>query len=163
MKGKINRRQIRNRPILVILIGLFLVWNLVWATNYYVYYKHVDNYDKDQKSYSRDDGTYTYTIVCPSYFELTGNFAITTNDKNNLFLIIWPSVFGIGKEQYGVIIADDKTKEPYSFYVTEDLEYIPSEEMGYSDKECEYLYKLINKYQVNLQEMKKLALEEWVL
>ena len=101
--------------ILLILFSFFLIWNIVWAVNFYTYYRFSSGYIKSPVSYIKSGKDYTYTVACPAYLSFTGNFALTNND--NLSLIIWPALFMRGNSEYGVGIYDEKLDSTYRFYV----------------------------------------------
>lgn len=145
--------------ILLTLLGLFLIWNTVWAVNYYTYYKFSSGYMKSPVNYIKSGKDYTYTVACPSYLSLTGNFALTNND--DLSIIIWPAVFMRGTSEYGVGIQDEKSDTTYRFYVDKDLKYLHIDDMGYSDSEEITIKSLLKKYQKDLYEMRQLVKDEW--
>ena len=91
---------------LLTLTGIFLIWNIIWAVNYYNYYKFSSGYEKTPINYVKSGKDYTYTVACPTYLSLTGNFALTNND--NLSIIIWPAFLMQGTSEYGIGIYDKK-------------------------------------------------------
>lgn len=158
----------RNKKILIIIfVAVFSIFNIVWGINYYTYYKYTSSYDKAPQNYSRSNGDYTFTIKCPSYLRFIGNYAITNNDNGNedkeLFLIVWPSFLGDQKNEYGVMIKEKGDENIYSFYADENLRYLPSEEIDYTQEEQKQIQYLLNKYEESLVEMCKLANSEWNL
>lgn len=102
---------------------------------------------------------YTYTIGCPSYLSLTGNFSLTNND--NLSVIIWLGLFMHGASEYGVSIYDENLDTTYRFYVNKDLKYLRVEEMGYTVSEEKEVQALLAEYQQDLNKMRQLVKDEW--
>ncbi len=147
------------RYMLQILLGFFLIWNIVWSVNFYTYYKFSSGYMKSPVSYIKSGKDYTYTVACPRYLSFTGNFALTNND--NLSIIIWPAIFMLGNSEYGAGIYDEMSDSTYRFYVDEDLKYLYKNEMGYSDSEEKTIQILLGKYQKDLHKMRRLAYDEW--
>lgn len=58
LKGK------KSRYVLLLLISVFLTWNIVWGINYYGYYKYSTGYEKSPINYFKSEKDYTYTVVC---------------------------------------------------------------------------------------------------
>lgn len=156
MKKLLKRKK--SRYVLLLLISIFLIWNIVWGINYYSYYKYSDGYEKSPINYFKSIKDYTYTVDCPSYLRLTGNFAVTNND--DLSILIWPSLFANSAE-YGVSIDDKKRNATYRFYVDKDLNYLRHEDMDYSEPDEEYIKSLLYKNSKELSEMQQLAVKEW--
>ena len=155
-------RQKKKRIIkymLSILLGFFLIWNIVWSVNFYTYYKFSSGYMKSPVSYIKSGKDYTYTVACPGYLSFTGNLALTNND--NLSIIIWPALLMLGSPEYGVGISDEMSDSTYRFYVDKDLKYLHNDEMEYSDSEEKTIQILLKKYQIDLQKMLRLAHDEW--
>lgn len=146
--------------IILILIILFLIWNIVWAVNFYCYHKTTEGYEKSPVSYIKSGKDYTYTVVKPHYLSFTGNFAITNNKA--LSLIIWPGIFFKGDSEYGIGIYDHRSEETYRFYVDKNLKYLEDKNDVYSDLEEKRIKKLLKKYEGNLEKMLQLANLEWV-
>lgn len=149
------------KKVLTIIVGVMLVWNIFWGINYYTYYKFVGAYTKDKICYIKGDGKYTYSVSCPTYFDFTGNFAVSNDNENNLFLIIWPNLFMLGSEKTGIMINDNEVV--YSFYVDEKMNYTPSKDIPYTDEEEKYIDVLLEENRVKLNEMWSLANKEWNL
>ncbi len=49
MKKLLKSKKLRY--VLLLLIGIFLIWNIVWGINYYSYYKYSDGYKKSPINY----------------------------------------------------------------------------------------------------------------
>lgn len=145
--------------ILLIFAFFFIVWNIIWAVNYYQYYKFIPGYMKAPKSYVKSGEDYTYTVGCPSYLSLTGNFALNNNE--NMSILIWPSLLSRGTSQYGVRITDEDIGSTYSIYVDEDLNYIDIEKNRYNDSEEKTIQILLEKYQIDLNKMRQEVRNEW--
>ncbi len=144
--------------MLLLLISIFLIWNIVWGINYYSYYKYSDGYAKSPINYFKSEKDYTYTVDCPSYLRLTGNFAVTNND--DLSIIIWPSLF-MRSAEYGISAEDRKKNVTYRFYVDEDLNYLRHEDLNYALPDEAHIKSLLKKSRTELSEMQRLASKEW--
>lgn len=153
LKGK------KSRYVLLLLISVFLTWNIVWGINYYGYYKYSTGYEKSPINYFKSEKDYTYTVDGPSYLRLTGNFAITNND--DLSIIIWPSLF-MRSAEYGISIEDKKKNATYRFYVDEGLKYFSHKDMNYTQSEENYIKSLLDKNKEELSKMQQLAAREWM-
>lgn len=145
--------------MLLILLCFFLVWNILWLINFYTYYKFSSGYMKSPISYVKSGKDFTYTIACPKYLSLKGNFALTNND--NLSIIIWPALLMHGTSEYGVGIYDEKTDSTYRFYVDKDLKYLHIDDNKYEDSEEKTIQLLLEKHQIDLYKMRQLVKEEW--
>lgn len=154
----INNRNIM-KYVVAVVAGLFLIWNILWAVNFYSYYKLTSGYEKSPVSYIKSGEDYTYTVACPAYLSTTGNYALTNND--NLSIIIWPGFMG-GAFEYGIGIYDEILGSTYRFYVDKNLEYLPIEDNKYSEAEAKTLQILLEKYRENLDKMYQLAKAEWM-
>lgn len=147
------------KKILLVFLSLFLICNIVWAINFYNYYKFISGYEKSPISFVKSGQDYTYTIACPSYMNLAGNFALTNND--NLSIIIWPNLFACGASEYGVGIYDEKSDSTYRFYVDKELKYLNIDDNEEKDTEKQIIKSLLKTYQQELFEMRQLIKKEW--
>jgi hypothetical protein len=93
----------------------FIIFNLVWFSNYLMYRKFTDGLQEIMSFSAYDilvDG-YGYHVKFPDYLSFTGNLAVITED-NKYTLIIWPSLFA--ETKYGVMVVTE-SNEYTDFFV----------------------------------------------
>ncbi|MCM3006848.1 hypothetical protein [Priestia koreensis] len=111
-------KKISYKKWILIIIGIFLIWNLVWwVTTTVKYQKYVEAVPKDTTglNITQEDG-YTYFVKKPGYLRFIGNLSVSTNNKS-ASLIIWPKM--IGGYKYGIRIQDDK--QAYEVYLDKNM------------------------------------------
>lgn len=136
--------------IITVIILLFGVYNLIW---YYVTQSKYDNFSErmdefvKNRSYVLNPGDgYLYNVKYPDYLTFTGNLGVS-DEKNEISLIIWPSLFN-GENEYGVRIIDED--ESYEIMVDKDMKAEDSE-----------IEDIVNKYQDEIQILFQKADEKW--
>ncbi len=136
--------------ILTVLILLFGVYNLIW---YFVTQSKYDNLSKKMdevvknRSYVLNAGDgYVYNVKYPDYLTFIGNLGVS-DEKNEMSLIIWPSLFN-GDNEYGVRIIDED--ESYEIMVDKDMKAEDSE-----------IKDIVNKYKDEIQILFQKADEKW--
>lgn len=136
--------------IITVIILLFGVYNLIW---YYVTQSKYDNFSEKMdefvknRSYVLNPGDgYVYNVKYPDYLTFTGNLGVS-DEKNEISLIIWPSLFN-GENEYGVRIIDED--ESYEIMVDKDMKAEDSE-----------IEDIVNKYQDEIQILFHKADEKW--
>ncbi|AVD54719.1 MULTISPECIES: hypothetical protein [Heyndrickxia] len=116
------KRKFRLKYIFIIVITLFVLWNLCWFTITTIqYHKYVKAVPKNKwGTHAIRKGNYTYSVKKPDYLSFTGNLAVSREDQKDKMedLIIWPTMTGGYK--YGVRLQENG--EAYEIYVNEKLE-----------------------------------------
>lgn len=161
MKKSRKLKLFKMTLLIIFVIGLF--WSGVWWMNYQKYMEKVSNeYKKYGQCYGKETEAIYYTISCPSFASLVGNYGITDCD-NNISIIIWPDYIGKVTYTYGLELADKKTEVVYRFYVDENMEYMDSNEDTFSDKEKHKIIRLLEGNRKEIEELLSDADEEWGL
>lgn len=133
-----------------VIILLFGVYNIIW---YFTTQSKYDNFSKKMdevvknSSYVLNTGDeYVYNVKYPDYLTFTGNLGVS-DEKNEISLIIWPSLFN-GENEYRLRIIDED----------ESYEIVVDKDMKAEDSESE---DIINKYQNEIQILFHKADEKW--
>ena len=153
----------RKKGVFIVILLAVIIWSAIWVINYLPYHFDHKNYLPIHNShfYVIKNG-YTYGVKCPDLFiSLQGNYSIS-NEDCSLVLILWPSfchIEPIEKNKIGARLYDKEANHGYMFYVTDKLEYIPSD---YFTEEDEIKAKtLLSENREELRRMYNFAKEEW--
>lgn len=130
--------------IIAAIVLSFGAYNIFWYFSIISKYKdYSENMDEliAYKSYflNPHDG-YLYNVKYPDYLTFTGNLGIS-DEKNNLALIIWPSLYG--ENEYGVRIITDE--ETYEIMVDKNMKAANSSFNSIIDEYKEEIEKLFEK------------------
>lgn len=151
------------KTTLLIILALFILWSGVWWMNYQKYMeKLTDDYKKYGQCYGKETESICYTISCPAFASLVGNYGIA-DCNNNISIIIWPDYIGKVTYTYGLELMDKKTEVVYRFYVDENMEYMDSNEDTFSDKEKHKIIYLLEGNREEIEDLLSYADEEWEL
>ncbi|WP_243291890.1 hypothetical protein [Bacillus sp. FJAT-47783] len=111
-------KKISIKKILLIVISIFLIWNIAWFLITAIKYnKFTEAIPKNEYGvYIKEEDGYLYNVKKPGYLSFTGNLGVSKKESMN-GLIIWPLLFG-GFE-YGIRLQNDG--EVYEIYVDENM------------------------------------------
>ena len=149
--------------ILLILVIAVLLWSLIWYVNYQRYNEYITvDYNKYGDCYVKKNEKEYYTVSCPAFGTLTGNYAVS-NSENTITLIIWPDYIGEVSYTYGMEILNKETKFGYRFYVNEEMQYVESDVSNFSEREKKEIYKFLNGNRTEILYLFSKASKEWNL
>lgn len=156
-------------PIIVI-ISLFLIYNIAWGINCYRYrkYEKLTGYDQQHHLCRAVKDDYTFAVFRPDYLSFTGNLSVSQNreyksgqkENDAISMIIWPCVTG-GFEVGISIIHEDlsETEETHRSDVTSvDLEF---DKKGNLLPEYAHLTKVYEANKDKIDYIYSLAEKEW--
>ena len=133
MKEKLSRKQKIFFAVLFSAIGIFVIYNIVWAL--YIdkrYNPFLEPVRGDFNTFAiLDDENYSFAVAKPTYPKFSGNLAANNKD-NKVSLIIWPLVNG--KYEYGVILDDKISNKSYSCNIMVDRNMNPTKPLTGDEK-----------------------------
>ena len=158
-----KKSRIKAKHVLIAAIIVVLLVNGLWWANRALYNKYVtDDYRQYDNVYAKNVSGINYTVAKPGYPSFHGNFAIGNND-NTIALLIWPGFFFVGDYEYGLQLYDHDIEHGYMLYVDEDMNYLDTEKNKYVVDDKEIILEILQKDAQELQEIMRLAKEEWRL
>ena len=133
MKEKLGRKQKIFFAVLFSAIGIFVIYNIVWACYVDIKYKPLlEPVRGDFNAFGTyDSEDYNFNAKKPDYLSFTGNLAASDKD-DNVGLIIWPLVSG--KYKYGVILNYKVGNETHSYDIIVDRNMNPTEPLTGDEK-----------------------------
>lgn len=114
---------IKNHKILAILLGAFLIFNILWLINHFSFTKPDGDFKESANAYYKPKDDYTISYKPPSYPSFEGNYAIST-EGDLLSVLIWPGTIFDKTKEYGVSVYDQANNQGYMFYIDENLNFI---------------------------------------
>ena len=151
------------KRLTIIGVLLVLTWTTIWVINYAWYIDKAYGYEKLPDTYYKYEEGYSYTVRCPHYFSLTGNFAISNSDCT-VAILIWPNY--LKNKQYedykfGISILDTKTNMGYRFYSDISGNFVEMKNEKYNATEKKIIAELIYRYEDEIKILFNLAEKEW--
>ena len=144
------------KKVFLAIICLFLIFVLIWGTNYFAYGKYVsssfDRFPGSLGTYvsDADFSEYSYLVGKPALFEFSGCLS-SNNDSGTIGIIVWPDFTCNGIKECGLILykhgeSDDERGEGYLLYVDKDMSIDDKKDTGLSDEDRENAVALYSAY-----------------
>ncbi len=119
----------KNHKIITFIAIIAVLYNVLWAFNYFSFKKLKGEYTKGQNVYYLNEKDYALTYKSPSYPYLDGNYAVINKDSS-IRLIVWPPNLLKWEYRYIVYIHDKKSENEHIFYVDRDMNYLDTNDTG---------------------------------
>ncbi len=166
------KKKFKKRYILFIVLGIFVIYNIIWMINfsYYNKMKKALGYHERYQRYVLVEDDFTYSVATPDYLSFTGNYAISQSVRpkvdeivETVDMIIWPNLLK-NKYEVGISFVKHNTyKVSENEIGTESTEtrVLLDENMNPLDEESEYVLSKHPEYMERIKMMYQKAYDKW--
>ncbi len=141
----------KNHKIITFIAIIAVLYNVLWAFNYFSFKKLKGEYTKGQNVYYLNEKDYALTYKSPSYPYLDGNYAVINKDSS-IRLIVWPPNLLNKSYKYALYLYDKDTNYDYIVYVDNDMNYV-DEETNLTEEEIKNVQIILKERQQSLQKL----------
>lgn len=174
---KIGKKAKIKLIIILSLLGILLIFHLIWYINFSSYKKYTQTnmFIKDDyrsSHYADYENEYTYSVFAPNYPQFTGNLAITPHMTENrsegetiVSLVIWPNAF-VGYEVGVTVSAITVSRyiesiESWQVEAEPQCHILLDENMQPTDENAEESLKAYDEYTEDIKRAYKMAYDIW--